>query len=166
VRIIPTLAKTVAAAAVTIGLVAGAPAAQAAPLTAPAASAAHGYSVGAAVATKKAAKAKTRLSASAPSEVKAGDDLTITAKLTRKSGKKYKAYAKKKLLLVLLDAPEAQSGGVIATKKTGKKGKVTFLLDTTDPSLAGKTFDFLVAYEGGSKAKRSESDVFSVSITR
>ena len=169
-RIIPTLTKTVAAAALTIGLVAGAPAAQATPLGAPAAPTAahvqHTHHVGSATVTKKAAKARTRIAASAPSTVKAGDDLTITAKLTRKAGKKYKPFAKKKVELVLLDAPGADTGSVIVTKKTNKKGKVTFVLETTSPEVVGKTFDFLVAFEGGSRAKAAESQVLTVSITQ
>lgn len=155
------ITHAIAAAALTVGLVAGAPAAQAAPVATPAA---HAWHAEGSVVAKKAAKAKTKISASAPSEVKVGDDIEIKAKLTRKSGKKYKAYAKKKLELVLLDAPAADSGSVIVEKKTNKKGNVTFVLDTT-PEIAGQTFDFLVAYEGGSKAKASESDVFTVTVS-
>ena len=151
----------IAAAALTAGLVPGAPAAQAAPVATPTV---HSWHQSTADVAKKAAKAKTTTTASAPTEVKAGDDITITAKLTRKSGGKYKAYAKKKLELVLLDAPGADTGTVIGEEKTNKKGKVTFVLDT-DSGIAGQSFDFLVAYEGGSKAKASESDVLTVSVT-
>ena len=156
------ITHAIAAAALTAGLVAGAPAATAAPVATPAA--AHSWHQSTAELAKKAAKAKTRTTASAPAEVKTGDDITITAKLTRKSGGKYKAYAKKKLELVLLDAPGADTGTVIEEKKTNKKGKVTFVLDT-DSDITGHNFDFLVAYEGESKAKTSESDVFTVSVT-
>ena len=155
------ITHAIAAAALTAGLVAGAPAAQAAPVAAPAA---HSWHADSSTVAKKAARAKTRTTAKAPAEVKAGDDITITAKLTRKSGSKYKAYAKKKLELVLLDGPGADTGSVVLEKKTDKKGKVTFVLDT-DPEIAGQSFDFLVAYEGGSKAKASESDVVTVAVT-
>ncbi|SEQ56017.1 hypothetical protein [Microlunatus flavus] len=158
------ITHAIAAAALTAGLVAGAPAAaQAAPVAPPTAHAWHAQE--SAAPAKKAAKAKTKISADAPSEVKAGDDIEVTAKLTRKSGKKYKAYAGKKLELVLLDAPGADTGVIIDKRKTSKKGKVTFLLDTTDPEVAGQSYDFLVAYEGGSKAKASESDVFTVTVS-
>jgi hypothetical protein len=152
----------VAAAALAAGLVAAGPAAaQAAPLAAPSA---HAWHATGAEAAHKASKAKTRISVSAPAEVKVGDDITIKATLTHRSGSSYKAYAKKHVELVLLDAPGAETGEVVADKKTDKKGKVTFTLDTS-PEIAGQSFDFLVAYEGGSKAKASESDVVTVTVT-
>ncbi|GAB2572866.1 hypothetical protein [Microlunatus antarcticus] len=158
----------VAAAALAAGLVVGAPsAAQAAPPTISATSSTssvHAWHADNADVAKKASKAKTKISAKAPAEVTVGDDIEIKAKLTRKSGSKYKAYAKQKLELVLLDAPDAETGGIITTKKTSKKGNVTFALET-DPEIAGQSFDFLVAYEGGSKAKASESEVFTVTVT-
>jgi hypothetical protein len=40
-----------------------------------------------------------------------------------------------------------------------------FFSATTSPEIAGQSFDFLVAYEGGSKAKASESDVVTVTVT-
>lgn len=155
----------IAAAALAAGLLFGATAAQAAPSAPAAAPAAHSWhAADNEVVAKKAAKATTKTTASAPTEVKVGDDIKIKAKLTRKSGSKYKAYAKKNLELVLLDSPDADTGKVILEAKTNKKGKVTFLLET-DSEIAGQSFDFLVAYEGGSKAKASESDVFTVSVT-
>ena len=158
--IIKTVAKTAAAAALTIGLAAGAPAAQAAPTTAHATYSQHAV---AAPAAKKAAKAATKISASGPATAKAGDDLTFTAKLTRKSGKKYKAYAGQKVALVVLDEQGGDTGQILLTKKTNKSGKVTFKVSSadTDPG----DYDFLVAYQGGSKAKRSESTIIAVTLT-
>lgn len=150
----------VAAAALTAGLVTGAPAAQAAPVANPVTHSWHSVSSDAA----RSAKARTKISVSAPTEVKAGDDITIKATLKRKSGSKYKAYAKKNLELVLLDAPGADTGTVVDTAKTSKKGKVTFVGSFDDESDLGD-HEFLVAYEGGSKAKASESDVFTITVT-
>ncbi len=155
------ITHALAAAALAAGLATGAPAAQAAPLTAPAVHAQQTYSPAAA---SKSSKATTRTTISGPATaVPVGDDIKITGKLTRKSGSSYKAYASAKLELVLLDAPGSETGEVIKVKKTDKKGKVTFVLET-DPEIAGQSFDFLVAYEGGSKAKASESDVITVTV--
>ena len=159
------LTTTLAAAALTVGLVATAPAAQAAPPTvAPSAAAQHVAAP--AAAAEKAAKARTKIKVGAPTKVKAGKDFVVTAKLTRRSGGTYKPYAKKKLLLVLLPSPDLQYGGVVMTKSTSRKGTVRFALDTSAPELAGKTLDFLVAYEGGSRAKGAESKVVTVSIRK
>lgn len=152
----------VAAAAVAAGMITAAPAAQAAPVASPAAHSWHADSSDVAAAARSA-KAKTKINVTAPTEVKAGDDITIKATLKRKSGSTYKAYAKKKLELVLLDAPGAETGTVVDTAKTSKKGKVTFVGSFDDSSLGDH--DFLVAYEGGSKAKASESDVFTITVT-
>jgi hypothetical protein len=65
---------------------------------------------------------------------------------------------------VLLDGPGTDTGTVVDTAKTSKKGKVTFKGSFDDDS-AGQSLDLLVAYEGGSKAKASESDVFTISVT-
>lgn len=158
--IIKTVAKTAAAAALTIGLAAGAPAAQAAPTTAHATYSQHAV---AAPAAKKAAKAATKISASGPSTAKAGDDLTFTAKLTRKSGKKYKNYSGQKLSLVVLDEQGSDTGEILLTKKTNKSGKVTFVLSSE--GVDAGAYDFLVAYKGGSKVKRSESAIITVTLT-
>jgi hypothetical protein len=155
------ITHAIAAAALTAGLVAGAPAAQAAPVETPAA---HSWHAPSPQVAKKAAKAKTRITASGPAQVKAGDDIAITAKLTHKSGSTYKAYAKQKLAIVVLDAPGADIGKIIYTKKTNKQGNVTFHL-STDAEIAGQSFDFLVAYQGGSKAKAAESDVLTIAVT-
>lgn len=160
--IIKTVAKTAAAAALTIGLAAGAPAAQAAPTAAPVASSEHAV---AAPAAKKAAKAATRTSASGPKTVKSGDDVKFTATLTRKSGKKYVAYAGQKLELVGLYEHGGDSGeAVLPAKKTNKSGKVTFVLSSEDVDPG--TYDFVVWFKGSSKAKRSDSKIIVVKVTK
>lgn len=110
-------------------------------------------------------RAKTRtVVKSAPTTVRAGEDIDITAKLTRRSTGRYQPYQKKKLDLVLLDDSGGHHDLVIASEKTNTKGRVTFEL-TTYPELVGDTFDFIAGYDGDKHAKASQSDLVSVTVT-
>lgn len=63
---------------------------------------------------------------------------------------------------MLLDGPGTDTD--IDTAKTNRRGKVIFT-GSFDDGRAGQSLDLLVTHEGGSKAKTSGSDVFTISVT-
>ena len=151
------IARVLAAAALTLGLIANFSAAQAAPPSAPAASSSSSCSPPAAP-----AKAATKVSVKAATKIKAGKTITITGHLTHKTKHGYTALTKKKVGLLFLTTPGAP---VIKQVKTTTKGAYTIRF-TTAKRDAGRSFRFATAFTGDAKNKKSVSRTFTVKVTK
>lgn len=147
------LPRLIAAAALTAGLVAAAPAAQAVP-TAPA----HVTKVEVAQATKD----KSKLTATVQEQVKYGHDIQVKATLKHESKDGLRPSVHQKLELVYYIDGEQP---VVAKGKTDMRGKYTFRLETVK-ELAGRSFRFRVDFKGTSEAAPAKSPDVRVKVTR
>ena len=150
------IARTIAAAALAVGLTAGlAPAALAAShsTAAPAhsASAHHG---------KKPAKDQVKLDLHADDSCTAGDTLTLKGRLTHRTKKGFKPVADKAVTLSLLD-PAGST--VLGEATTNAKGRYTLTYATTMDQ-AGSNIRFAASFAGDATVKAATSKAITITL--
>jgi len=150
------IARTIAAAALAVGLTAGlAPAALAASHST--AAPAHSAS---AHQGKKPAKDQVKLDLHAADSCTAGGTLTLKGRLTHRTNKGFKPVAAKAVTLSLLDP----AGNTILSEAiTDAKGRYTFTYATTMDQ-AGSNLRFAASFAGDATVKAATSKAITITL--
>lgn len=151
------IARTAAAAALTLGLASGLAPAQAAPAPVVA-------QVAAAPVKAAAAPANTKLTVNQPAAAKVGKTVQFKGKLTYKTSKGYKPLAKQEVRL-LFPIPWEYNTAVLGKAKTSDKGEYTIRLKAED-WMEGSPMKVHVGYDGDSKYKASRSKTVNLKVSK